>query len=80
MEGTEPSPSEQVVLCDCYCHYLNCLPENLRDFAELHLAGLTNKEIAARTDCVERTVERKLALVRKKWREMAAESLTGNKT
>jgi RNA polymerase sigma factor (sigma-70 family) len=74
--GDEPTPLEQALLDDCYQHYLNGLSDALRAFAELHLAGCTHKEIAARLGCVERTVERKLALVLRKWQEMAARGLT----
>jgi RNA polymerase sigma factor (sigma-70 family) len=70
------SPEEQAALNDCYQFYLNRLPESLRGLAEMHLAGMTNKEMAERLGCVERTVERKLALLRQRWRELAAESIS----
>jgi DNA-directed RNA polymerase specialized sigma24 family protein len=69
----EPTPLEQALLNDAYRHYVGELPDHLRDFAELYLAGFTHKEIAARVGCVERTVERKLALVLKRWREIGLE-------
>jgi len=70
------TPHEEALLADCYRYYLDRLPAELKSFAELHLAGLTNREIAGRLDCVERTVERKVARLRTLWREMAAEILT----
>ncbi len=69
------APDEQAVLHDCYLFYLNRLPEGLRGLAEMHLAGMNNKEMAARLGCVERTIERKLTLLRQRWSELAAESL-----
>ena len=72
----EPTPLEQALLNDSYHHYVGGLPDHLRDFAELYLAGLTHKEIAARQSCVERTVERKLALILKKWQEMGLQQVT----
>src|SRR5262249_46774922 len=75
--GHERSPAEQALLNDCYRHYVHGLGDGLRAVAELYLAGCTHKEIAARLGCVERTVERKVALLLRKWREMAAESLGG---
>jgi RNA polymerase sigma factor (sigma-70 family) len=68
-------PDEEVLLRDCYDHYLSRLPESVREVARLHLAGLSNREIAEELDCVERTVERKLALLRGQWRALAAEEL-----
>lgn len=65
------SPEEQAALSDCYEYYLNRLPESLRELAQMHLAGMTNKEMATQLHCVERTVERKLALLRQRWRELA---------
>lgn len=73
--GADKTPLEQAILNDCYTRYVGGLSDNLRSFAELYLAGCTRKETAARMDCVERTVERKIALILKKWQEMAAERI-----
>ncbi len=70
-EGKEADPLENVLLDDCYQHFVAALGEELRQFAELHLLGSTNKEIATTMDCDERTVARKLALIRAKWGAMA---------
>jgi len=75
--GTQQSPAEQALLNDCYRHYVHSLGNGLRDVAELHLAGCTHKEIAARLGCVERTVERKMAIILRKWQEIAVDSLAG---
>ncbi len=64
------APDEEAILRDCYEHYVGELPDHLREFAELHLAGLTNKEIAERLGCVQRTVERKLTLLRERWQAL----------
>jgi RNA polymerase sigma factor (sigma-70 family) len=74
-EETDQSPLEQALLHDCYSSYLTALPDKLRDFAELYLAGFTHKEIAGQLGCVERTVERKIALVFERWRQLAAASV-----
>lgn len=63
-------PDEEAILRDCYEKYVGELPDKLRDFAELHLAGLTNREIAERLDCSQRKVERKLALLRSRWQQL----------
>ncbi len=70
-----PTSSHEALLRDCYAHYVGGLPDELRPFAEMHLAGLTNAEIAARMGCVERTVERKLALLRSRWWKLADEPI-----
>jgi RNA polymerase sigma factor (sigma-70 family) len=75
VQGAEPSPLEQAILHDCYSRFVSALGEGLREVAELYLAGFTHKEIAARLGCVERTVERKIALILKKWHAMAVDSL-----
>jgi RNA polymerase sigma factor (sigma-70 family) len=69
------TPLEQAILNDCYQHYIDDLPEDLRPFAELYLAGLTHREAAERLGCVERTVERKMALILKRWQGLAVESV-----
>ncbi len=74
-DGGDHTPLQEAILNDCYEFYINALCESLREFAELHLAGFTNREIAERLDCVERTVERKIALMRMRWREIASESI-----
>ena len=66
-------PLHQEVLADCYEHYVKRLPDNLRPFAELHLAGLTHAEIAAQLGCVRWTVLRKLQRIRDVWLQMARE-------
>jgi DNA-directed RNA polymerase specialized sigma24 family protein len=73
--NSEPGPLEQALLNDAYEHYVGGLPEPLRGFAELYLAGSTHKEIAELQGCVERTVERKLALILKRWQEIGAEQI-----
>jgi RNA polymerase sigma factor (sigma-70 family) len=72
----ELSPQERIMLGDSYDHYVAALPEHLREFAELHLAGLTHQEIADQLGCTERTVDRKLALILAHWQRMAAASLS----
>jgi RNA polymerase sigma factor (sigma-70 family) len=70
-----PSPSEQAILQDCYQHYVDSLPEHLRPFAELCLAGCTHEEIAERLGCTARTVDRKMVLIRAKWQRLATDSM-----
>jgi DNA-directed RNA polymerase specialized sigma24 family protein len=70
------SPQEKVLLDDCYRHYVSALPEQLRGYAELHLGGLTYREIAERLGCTERTVDRKMALVLARWQQLAATGLS----
>jgi RNA polymerase sigma factor (sigma-70 family) len=74
-EGRERTPFEQAVLNDSYREYVDGLPDNLRGFAELYLAGYTNKETAAQMGCSLRSAERKIALVLEKWRALAADSV-----
>jgi RNA polymerase sigma factor (sigma-70 family) len=73
--AAKPSPLEQAILKDCYQHYMDGLSEKLHDFAELYLTGITNREIADRLGCSERTVERKIALILQRWQEMAGTSV-----
>ena len=79
-EAAENSPLEEALLKDCYTFYINSLPEKLRPTAELHLAGFANREIAERLQCVERTVERKLSLLRQHWQTLAVDSVNADVT
>ncbi len=69
MEAAEPTPAEAAVLNEELHRRLSALPEPLRQVALWKLEGYTNDEIAApeRLNCTERTVERKLQLIRKAW-------------
>ena len=54
---------------DLYCEeLLNQLEPELREFAVLRLLGHRNAEIAKMHDCTERKVERKLNLIRLRWK------------
>jgi DNA-directed RNA polymerase specialized sigma24 family protein len=54
---------------DCHCEdLLNQLEPELRQFAVLRLLGYRNREIAEMHDCTERKVERKLNLIRLRWK------------
>ncbi len=72
--NTEVSPAEQAMLRDCYRRYVGGLPHRLRPVAEMCLAGLTHREIAAAIPCAVRTVERKMSRVLDLWHERAAAS------
>jgi DNA-directed RNA polymerase specialized sigma24 family protein len=68
--GSEPGPEFTVMLAEQLQHLLTLLPdEDLRQVARLRVEEYTNAEIAQRLGCTERTVERKLALIRGFWEE-----------
>jgi RNA polymerase sigma factor (sigma-70 family) len=59
--------------CDAICEdLLSQLDESLRRIALLKLAGHSNAEIATSQQCHERTIERKLQVIRVVWEEQAA--------
>ena len=68
MEAADPSPLEAVVLNEALERRLQVLanPE-LRQIALWRLEGHSNREIAGRLDCTERSVERKLGRIRSLW-------------
>jgi RNA polymerase sigma factor (sigma-70 family) len=65
----EPSAEEAAEMADECRRLLNLLDEpQLRQIALWKVEGYTNAEIAARMDCVPRTVERKLSRIRLLWK------------
>jgi DNA-directed RNA polymerase specialized sigma24 family protein len=71
-QQSEASPLEQAILKDCYERYVGGLPPKLRPFAEMCLAGMTHREIAAVMPCAVRTVERKMNRILHIWHEFSA--------
>lgn len=74
----ESSPVHQAILNDSYEYYLTSLPESLRAVAERNLAGMTNREISDELGVSERTVERKMALLKTRWQSLARDSIDRN--
>ena len=67
----DPTPSLALMLAEDCEHLLELLSPPLRDLALRKLEGHTNREIAAELGCSVATVERRLAIVRQRWREVA---------
>ena len=68
--GKEPDPEFTAMIAEQFEQLLALLPdEDLRQVARLRLEEYTNTEIAKRLGCSERTVERKLSLIRGFWEE-----------
>ena len=64
----EPTPEEAAAMADECRRLLDILEEpELRQVALWKVEGYTNEEIAARLDCVPRTVERKVRRIRLLW-------------
>ena len=64
----EPLPEEAAEVADECRRLLDLLGEpELRQIALWKVEGYTNEEIAARLDCVPRTVERKVSRIRLLW-------------
>jgi RNA polymerase sigma factor (sigma-70 family) len=65
----EPTPEEAAEVADECRRLLDSLPgPELRQIALWKVEGYTNEEIAARLDCVSRTVERKVSRIRLLWK------------
>jgi RNA polymerase sigma factor (sigma-70 family) len=65
----EPTPEEAAATADECRRLLDLLDEpELRQIALWKVEGYTNEEIAARLDCVPRTVERKVRRIRLLWK------------
>ncbi len=66
--GAEPSPELIVEMAEEYRRLLGRLGDDtLRAVAVWKMEGYTNEEIAGKLNCVPRTVERKLRLIRAIW-------------
>ena len=65
----EPTPDEAAELADECRRLLDSLQEpELRQIALWKVEGYTHEEIAARLDCVPRTIERKVSRIRLLWK------------
>jgi DNA-directed RNA polymerase specialized sigma24 family protein len=68
--GPEPTPELAAQMAEEYQRLLERQgDESLRDVARWWMEGRTNREIAARLGCIEKTVERKLRSIRRLWSE-----------
>jgi DNA-directed RNA polymerase specialized sigma24 family protein len=68
--GHEPNPAFAVQVAEECSRLLDLLGnDELRRIAQWKLEGHTNSEIAVRRGCLERTVERKLRVIRRLWEE-----------
>jgi DNA-directed RNA polymerase specialized sigma24 family protein len=66
--GDEPTPALAAQLAEEYWRLIERLGDpTLQDVATCKLEGYTDHEIAVRLGCVTRTIERKLALIRRIW-------------
>ena len=68
--GVEPTPEFAAAIVDEVEHRIAILADDkLREIARGKLEGLSNEALAERLDCTVRTVERRLALIRRIWSE-----------
>ena len=68
MDAAGPSPGEAAVLNEALERRLACLGDpELRQVALWRLEGYTNRDIAKRLECTERSIERRLERIRSKW-------------
>ena len=77
MDAAGPSPAEAAVLNEALERRLEALADpELRQIALWRLEGYTNREIADRLDCTERSIERRLERIRSKWTSYDDSSLS----
>jgi DNA-directed RNA polymerase specialized sigma24 family protein len=70
--GEEPTPEFAVQAAEQYHRLLACLPhKDLQQIAVWKMEGYTNEEIAERSGCAPRTIDRKLQLIRHLWEQEA---------
>lgn len=68
MDAAGPSPAEAALLNEALERRLEALGDSeLRQIALWRLEGYSNREIAGRLDCTERSVERRLERIRTRW-------------
>ena len=68
MDAAGPSPAEAAALNEVLEQRLEMLGDpELRQIALWRLEGYSNREIAGKLDCTERSVERRLERIRSKW-------------
>jgi DNA-directed RNA polymerase specialized sigma24 family protein len=66
--GAEPTPELAAQMAEECQNLLACLEDgSLRRVALWKMEGYTNREIAGRLGCIEKTVERKLMSIRRLW-------------
>jgi RNA polymerase sigma factor (sigma-70 family) len=71
--GEQPTPELACQLAETCRGLLDRLPDqDLKKIVLYKMEGYTNEEVAKAMDCVERTIERKLARIREMW-ELDAE-------
>jgi DNA-directed RNA polymerase specialized sigma24 family protein len=70
--GSEPTPEFAAQMAEECQRLLGALSAgDLREVAVWKMEGYSNEEIAAKLNCVPRTVERKVALIRTLWEQLA---------
>jgi len=68
--GNEPTPELAALTAETCQELLGQLDDSLRAVVVSRLEGYSNAEIADKLECALRTVERKLARVRKRWERL----------
>ncbi len=66
--GREPTPDLAAEVAEECQRLFDLLDEKLRVVAKLRMEGRTNQEIADICGCTERTVERRVRMIRKLWK------------
>lgn len=73
--GQDPTPEHAAIFSEEYTRLMFQLPnERMRRIASLRIEGYTVPEISAELSVAQRTVERKLQLIRDKWAHAVATS------
>jgi DNA-directed RNA polymerase specialized sigma24 family protein len=69
----EPTPQFSAQVAEEYEQLVSALPDSLKLVAQRKVEAYTNAEIAAELGVVERTIERKLKLIRAIWEKVLAQ-------